>query len=402
MIIPKNKRGIYIKPLENCKIDNYDIINYTADTALTFVNYMLNNVDKGNYTVFLEIYHPERKDKYKDYVTKNKKFDFKFIDSSKCFSSIDAFMIKIKNLFIKLSCVYWISEGVPDIKLYALKSQKQLILGYATSCKSDYIYNNNASARLRGFSKKENVTVLSTSFLDSIIKSSAYGVPMECFLPIGMARNDVFGKENISGKAKKWLDSKINTKTTKIILFAPTYRDYESTNDVKSRSIWGLNYDDNLLNEFLKSNNIIVIAKLHSWQNTCAILKNNESVILYEPTFDFSFYDLFKLADMMITDYSSIGLDWLFMNKPLIYNLWDYEVYHKERGFAYEPYEDLCGGEIVKNTNELINAIQTALENDLYAEKRAKIKNVMYSVQDYSSSEKVCNLLLSFFNHNRE
>ena len=234
------------------------------------------------------------------------------------------------------------------------------------------------------------------------MKSAAYGLHMNCFLEYGMPRNDLLGNGIISKKAKEWLDIKKFSKDTKVILYAPTFRDYESMTDVQSRSIWGVNYDDRLICDYLRKNNIIVIAKLHSWQNKSAILQNNDSVIMYEPTFDFSFYDLFKLSDIMITDYSSIGLDWLFMNKPLIYNLWDYEVYHKERGFAYEPYEDLCGGEIVKNTNELIKAIQTALEVDLYSEKRARIKNVMYSVQDYSSSEKAYNLLLSFLNDGKK
>lgn len=399
-IIPKNERGIYIRPLGNCKADNYDIINYTADTVLTMVNDMLKKTDGGKYTIYLEVYHPQRISKYVEYISKNKDLTFKFITSSKCFSSIKRLLIILRNLLIKLSCSYWISESVPDIKPYALKSQKQLIVGYATSCKSDCIYDNNAAARLRHFSRKENVTVLSTSFLDAIMKSSAYGVPMECFLPFGMARNDILGKKVVSDKAQAWLNSKKNNGETKVILYAPTFRDYEGIKDVQSRSIWGLNYDDDRLNKFLKESNTIVIAKLHSWQNKNAIFMENNSVILYDATFDFSFYDLFQLSDLMITDYSSIGLDWLFVDKPLIYNLWDYDIYRRERGFAYEPYEDLCGGEIVHNTDELIAAIGTALVKDLYTDKRAKIKQIMYSVQDHSSGEKTYQLLFSDMNDN--
>lgn len=398
MLIPKNKRGIYIRPLGNCKMDNYDIINHTGDTALTLINYMIDKIHDGKYTVFLEIYHPQRKEQYRQYVLKNKNISFNFVSSSKCFSSVKALTTIIRNLFIRFSCSYWISECVPDIKSYAIKSQKQFIVGYFASCKSDYIYNKKAAAELRRFSQKSNVIIFSTSFLDSIIKSSAYGVPMECFLSIGMARNDLLADKTIPCKANEWLKEKKFTDKTKVILYAPTFRDYESINDVKSRSIWGENYDDDLICNFLKKNDMIVIAKLHSWQNKNAILEKNKSIILYEPTFDFSFYDLFKLSDMMITDYSSIGLDWLFMNKPLIYNLWDYEVYHNERGFAYEPYDDLCGGKIVKNDEELVIAIKETFDKDLYAEKRTRIRNVMYSVQDFSSSEKICKLLLSYIN----
>ena len=385
----KEKNSAFIVPLENCMEDNYDLINFTANTTLSLLNYWMHNPTQKKYKIYLVVYHPDRIRLYKELVASCDHLSFTFVLSPLCFKGIKIIIGYLNYLMVKFKCKYWFEEGLPDIRTYAVKGQHQFVLGYFASCKSNYIFNTALSADIRRFSMPEKVTIFSTSFFDSMAKSAAFGVPIQCFFTYGLARNDNFRNNIYSQNAKSWIDSKKKTNNTRVVLYAPTFRDYESKEDVHERSIWGVGYDDTEIKRFLSEKDIIVIAKLHSWQNESAIAANNESIILYEPNFDFSFYDLMKVADILITDYSSIGYDWLFIDKPIIYNLWDLEKYRKERGLAYEPYERVCSGEIVKDTNELINAIDTALSRDLYADKRRKIKDLMFSVQDYSSSPKI-------------
>ncbi|MCH5315201.1 MAG: CDP-glycerol glycerophosphotransferase family protein [Eubacterium sp.] len=48
-------------------------------------------------------------------------------------------------------------------------------------------------------------------------------------------------------------------------------------------------------------------------------------------------YDLLNKADILVSDYSSISVDFLLAHRPVIYLFADFEQYDRERGFVYEP-----------------------------------------------------------------
>ena len=71
--------------------------------------------------------------------------------------------------------------------------------------------------------------------------------------------------------------------------------------------------------------------------------------------------ELMLIADVLITDYSSIIFDYLFLKKPVILYAPDYEEFGRLRGF-YTPYEALPG-RIVKDAGELSRAIEEECES---------------------------------------
>lgn len=393
-MIVKEKNRIFVEPLENCEKDKYDIVNYSSDTILSLLNYWIEKPPSRIVKIYLVIHHPERLKIYKNYTSKCENLEFHFIPN---IGRLNIIKRLYYYLFVVFRSTLLICEGLWQIRPYAVKEQHQFVLGYFASCKSNYNFDVNISTEHRKFCTPERITVFSSSHFDSMAKSASFGVSMDCFLPYGMARNDYLFTNIHDEKVLEWLETVKNDDKTKIVLYAPTFRDYENIMAVQQRSIWGYGYDDTKLNRFLKENNIVVIAKLHAWQNEHAISSENDSIVLYQPNFDFSFYELMKFANAFITDYSSIGYDWLFMDKPIIYNLWDLERYRKERGLAYEPYERVCGGEIVTNTEELLSAINIALKEDIYADKRRKIKDLMFTVQDFSSAQKVTDVIGDIF-----
>lgn len=392
-IIPKEKNSIFVEPLNNCEIDKYDIINYMSDTALSLINYWIEHPLFEHCKVFLVIHHPERIDLYKQYTEKCKNLDFKFVTYSDKRGGLKK---RILFFFVLFRCKLWVLEGPWQIRPYAVKSQHQVVLSYFASCKSNYTYDPSSSVAYRKFCTPERVTVISTSHFDSMAKSAAFGVRMQCFLRLGLVRNDYLYSNIHDDKILEWLATIKRNDSTKVVLYAPTFRDYDSVESGHNRSIWGFGYDDDQIDCFLTEKNIVVIAKLHPLQTKNVIASANKSVVLYEANFEYSFYELMKFADVFITDYSSIGYDWLLMDKPIIYNLWDLEKYRKERGLAYEPYEQVCAGEVVTNTDELISAMNTALCEDIYADKRRRIKDLMFTVQDFSSAQKVTDLIETY------
>ena len=47
-------------------------------------------------------------------------------------------------------------------------------------------------------------------------------------------------------------------------------------------------------------------------------------------------YELLGQTDALMTDYSSVAVDYMLCDKPIAFLLEDYEAYRKNRGFVFE------------------------------------------------------------------
>jgi CDP-glycerol glycerophosphotransferase (TagB/SpsB family) len=120
------------------------------------------------------------------------------------------------------------------------------------------------------------------------------------------------------------------------------------------------------------------------------ILNGSDCMIEYEDNYDFTLYDLMAYTDCVITDYSSIGYDFLLTDRPLIFNLYDLELYERKRGLSYDPYVDFCPGHIVTNWSEMKQAMQDVLcGRDPYAEQRQRVTRLLHKYRDDHSTERV-------------
>src|SRR5690625_6830116 len=66
--------------------------------------------------------------------------------------------------------------------------------------------------------------------------------------------------------------------------------------------------------------------------------------------------ELLGIADLVISDYSSVFFDFLVTNRPIVHYLYDIDVYKKERGLNFN--EDELPGVIAKTSEELKNAVK--------------------------------------------
>ncbi|WP_278276715.1 CDP-glycerol glycerophosphotransferase family protein [Asaccharospora irregularis] len=101
-------------------------------------------------------------------------------------------------------------------------------------------------------------------------------------------------------------------------------------------------------------------------------------------------YEILNCADLLITDYSSIYGDFLFMNKPIVFINADIEKYREERGISLEPYDFWTAGPKVKAQDVLETEILKSLEEeDYYRQKREELRDVFYKYKDGNSSLRV-------------
>ncbi len=127
-----------------------------------------------------------------------------------------------------------------------------------------------------------------------------------------------------------------------------------------------------------------------------------EQFILYE---NINFLDelhvaeILPLADMLITDYSSIYFDYLLTNKPIIFTPFDYEKYITKDRELYYDYNEVTPGPKCNDWNEVLEWIKKFEENsNLFQEKRYKIKNKFHKYQDNKRCGKVINAIYNIKN----
>lgn len=209
-----------------------------------------------------------------------------------------------------------------------------------------------------------------------VIFSSMLHVECNRIKTLGMPLFDYFvnsdGKSNLS----KTLGFDV-CKYNKIIMYMPTYKNGFNHNDVNNVNIDNVfnfeKYDENELDNFLKDNNYLLCVKRHPGDKTKYNVKNTDNIInindakLLEN--DLSINEIINAFDLMITDYSSIGTEFIFLNRPVLYALGDFEEYNENRGIFFSNIDFWTAGPIAVNIKQLMNESYKLLTDKNYYKK---------------------------------
>lgn len=183
------------------------------------------------------------------------------------------------------------------------------------------------------------------------IYKRAFKVREEALIPTGLPRNDELYRvtpQEIS-VLKRRLDLPENKK---IILYAPTWRD--STDNGKTCAIKPP-VDAKKWESALKDD-YVVLFRMHAYTNTLLGLEFNDTLR------DYSTYpnvnDLFKVADILISDYSASMADYSILERPILCFAYDYDEYKGERGLYVDYKTDMPSG-VLRSEDEVLNYIKT-------------------------------------------
>lgn len=170
----------------------------------------------------------------------------------------------------------------------------------------------------------------------------------------------------------EYIKKKKKNNSLSVILYVPTYRSTDRKNRYPLNVSSEEKFKDLLV--YLESNEILFLNKSHFIEKVDAI--SQEYFIDVDSTLDI--YPILRHIDILITDYSSIYSDFLFMNKPIIFYAYDLEYYNvKDKGFLFE-YEDVVTGDIVFDIEELKESIIKNLNCDEYSVKREELKKLYF------------------------
>ena len=190
--------------------------------------------------------------------------------------------------------------------------------GYDTSADIPSYYKGNVLANC------DLVTVSSQICVKPF--SSAMRLPEKAVRPVGVSRTDLYFNDTFNQACRNQFFSQYpNAQGKKIVLWVPTFRGNPGIASVK-----GL--DDSLhARDQLKDTHYFII-KLHP--HTQAHIEGTNCSISSE--------ELLPVADVVITDYSSILFDAMIYKHPLILFVPDLDEYLDNRGF-YLDYNTLPG-----------------------------------------------------------
>ena len=216
-----------------------------------------------------------------------------------------------------------------------------------------------------------------------IIFSSLFNVESNRVLELGYPKFDSYKEKNSLKKLEKVLKCDLK-KYKKIIYYMPTFRhgcnrDCEST--VNTDNIFNVDsYNEERLINYLNKNKYLLCLKKHPSElvDMPDIDTDNIKVITDEMLnlSSISISELLDASDIMITDYSSLGVEYLFLCKPVIYLINDVEEYMQNRGIIFNDYNFWMPGKKVSNIKDLLNSIDYYFSSDysfddIYSEKRS-------------------------------
>ncbi|WP_392486350.1 CDP-glycerol glycerophosphotransferase family protein [Haloimpatiens sp. FM7315] len=248
-------------------------------------------------------------------------------------------------------------------------------------------------------------TVCVDSQLDMVVLSSFYAIPENIYRITGLPRYDMLKLENSRKNLEDLLGADLSQK--KIIFNMPTFHIFDDCNRVEGSvnldanfKIKDFNYQQ--FDEFLESNNAICVSKVHHGEEKSTLKK--QANIKYKNLFfinnndldnkGYNLYEILGSGDLLITDYSTVYNDFLYMDKPAIFVTADIDQYRKNRGLSLEPYDFWTAGPKVQTQLELEKKIKECfLNSNFYDKERKNLSKAFFKYNDKSSTSRVWSVI---------
>lgn len=141
----------------------------------------------------------------------------------------------------------------------------------------------------------------------------------------GYPRNDILYDSDFSiENLEKSLSLK---KYKKVLLYAPTYRDYSKKTSFTKKGL-------KKLNALLKKKNYLLLVKSHPLDSLLTNVAESNIKNVTKEIVDIQ--EVLPFVDILISDYSGVIFDYAHLSRPIILFAYDYDEYVEKRGMYFD------------------------------------------------------------------
>lgn len=210
--------------------------------------------------------------------------------------------------------------------------------------------------------------VISTSKVITDIYHHAFNKDDSHVVMCGQPRNDYFYNADNDGIFRSDYPGRY------IITYMPTHR-----KEGRAKMDIGKIMDLDKLNKLLKESNALFVIKKHYYHAKEPKVTGYSNIIdITDQPVDAQ--DMMLSTDLLITDYSSVYIDYLLLNRPMIFYSYDISDYLKNDRGMYFEYEKVTPGPVAEDFDSLYESIRKILidKNDEFEAVRSEVTDIFY------------------------
>lgn len=227
--------------------------------------------------------------------------------------------------------------------------------------------------------------MISPNTFSTHVFQSAFHIDPKKIIETGYPRNDFMN--HVTDHDIAFIKERYHLpQSKKIILYAPTWRD---NSYVTSGYTFQLEAHFHLWKEVL-GDDYLVLFKPHYLISNHFTIDETLNDFVYSIDANVEINELYVIADLLVTDYSSVFFDYAMLGRPIYFYMYDLKEYQGElRGFYLDIHQDLPGA-IYTQEDKLLEAVK----NNTFDYEKLKDFNVRFNNhQDGQCAKKVIDLV---------
>lgn len=284
--------------------------------------------------------------------------------------------------------VWFTSAGLPAYGTGLHKKRLIINLWHGVPLKKIALLDPNLKKAARIYFKKifsENYTCILTTSHELIpLMARSFAVSEDKIKVWGQPRNDGLFQKNDCREILGQLFPDL-PECTKTVLYAPTFRDYGQVQLFPFKD-----FDQKQLEAFLDEKNMLLFIRTHVAEQGSAApyLGKRIRFLGNEQAEDVT--GILNIFDCLITDYSSIYIDYLLTDKPMIFLPYDRQQYLDGRGMNFD-YDDVTPGPKPETFNDFLDALSP--KEDFWKSERTRVNRLFNEIQHPCAAD-ICNKVL--------
>ena len=284
--------------------------------------------------------------------------------------------------------VWFTSAGLPAYGTGLHKKRLIINLWHGVPLKKIALLDPNLKKAARIYFKKifsENYTCILTTSHELIpLMARSFAVSEDKIKVWGQPRNDGLFQKNDCREILGQLFPDL-PEYTKTVLYAPTFRDYGQVQLFPFKD-----FDQKQLEAFLEEKNMLLFIRTHVAEQGSAspYLGKRIRFLGNEQAEDVT--GILNIFDCLITDYSSIYIDYLLTDKPMIFLPYDRQQYLDGRGMNFD-YDDVTPGPKPETFNDFLDALSP--KEDFWKSERTRVNRLFNEIQHPCAAD-ICNKVL--------